>query len=128
MHTEHWRGRLPEARWAEARQAPDGTVFVRASCELAVHETRFCLALDDDTREFHERFARDPLLGPSVLALRGLRPRRKATVAHATLRAVCWQLIQASRALEIRRLALRSRGSRRRGSRRAGSRGAGRLR
>jgi 3-methyladenine DNA glycosylase/8-oxoguanine DNA glycosylase len=106
--TASWRSSLPEGRWAEAAQAYDGTVFVRASCERAVDEARFCLALDDDTRDFHRRFARDRLLGPSVRALRGLRPRRKATVTHATLRAVCGQLIQSSRALEIERAVLRA--------------------
>jgi 3-methyladenine DNA glycosylase/8-oxoguanine DNA glycosylase len=110
MRTEHWRARLPEGRWAEARQASDGTVLVRASCERAVEEARFCLALDDDTAEFHRRFSRDRLLGPSVLALRGLRPRRKSTVAHATLRAICGQLIQASRALAIERAVIRKAG------------------
>jgi 3-methyladenine DNA glycosylase/8-oxoguanine DNA glycosylase len=106
--TAFWRSSLPEGRWAEACQAFDGTVFVQASCERAVEEARFCLALDDDTGDFHRRFARDRLLGPSVRALRGLRPRRKATVTHATLRAVCGQLIQASRALEIERTVLRA--------------------
>jgi 3-methyladenine DNA glycosylase/8-oxoguanine DNA glycosylase len=66
------------------------------------------LALDDDTSEFHRRFARDPLLGPSTRALRGMRTRRKATVAHATVRAVCGQLIQASRALQIERAVIRA--------------------
>ena len=47
------------------------------------------LALDDDTSEFHRRFARDPLLGPTVQRLRGMRTRRKATVTHAAIRAVC---------------------------------------
>ena len=106
--TETCRLRLPGERWAKACQAYDGTVLVQASCERAVDEARFVLALDDDTSEFHRRFARDPLLGPSVRALRGLRPRRKATVAHAVLRAVCGQLIQASRALEIEREVLRA--------------------
>ena len=55
----------------------------------------------------HRRFARDPVLGPSVRALRGLRPRRTATVAHALLRAVCGQLIQSSRAREIERAVIR---------------------
>ena len=105
-----WRSRLPEGRWAEARQLSDGTVLVRASCERAVEEARFVLALDDDTSEFHRRFARDPLLGPAVLTLRGLRPRRKATVAHATLRAVCGQLIQSGRAREIERSVIRAAG------------------
>lgn len=108
--TETWRSRLPGGRWAEACQAYDGTVLVHASCDQAVEETRFVLALDDDTAEFHRRFARDRLLGPSVSTLRGLRPRRKATVAHAALRAICGQLIQASRALEIEREVIRAAG------------------
>jgi AraC family transcriptional regulator of adaptative response / DNA-3-methyladenine glycosylase II len=73
-----------------------------------VVETRFLLALDDDTTEFHRRFARDPLLGPSVRSLRGLRPTRTSTVAHATLRAICGQLIQSRRAREIERVVIRA--------------------
>jgi len=106
--SDSWKVRLPEDRWASALQPGDGTVLVRASCERAVEEARFVLALDDDTSDFHRCFARDPLLGPSVRILRGLRPRRKATVAHATLRAVCGQLIQSSRALEIERAVIRA--------------------
>lgn len=105
-----WKGRMPEGRWASAVQLQDGKVVVRASCERAIDEARFMLALDDDTSEFHRRFSRDPLLGPSTRALRGLRPRRKATVAHAVLRAICGQLIQAGRALEIERAVIRSSG------------------
>lgn len=103
----HWRGRLPGGRWAEATQSSDGSVLVRASDERAIEEARFVLGLDDDTSEFHRRFARDPLLGPSVRLLRGMRPRRRATVAHATLRGICGQLIQAGRAREIERTIVR---------------------
>jgi 3-methyladenine DNA glycosylase/8-oxoguanine DNA glycosylase len=103
-----WRGRLPEGRWARAEQLSDGSVVLEAPDERAVLEARFVLALDDDTREFHRRFARDPLLGASLQALRGLRPRRRATVAHALLRGICGQLIQASRALEIERAVVRA--------------------
>lgn len=103
-----WCATLPDERWAEARQLPDGALVVRASCERAIEKARFMLALDDDTTEFHRRFARDPLLGPSVRALRGLRPPRKATVAHATLGAVCGQLIQSSRARQIERAVIRA--------------------
>jgi 3-methyladenine DNA glycosylase/8-oxoguanine DNA glycosylase len=85
-------------------------VVVRASCERAVAEARFVLALDDDTSEFHRRFAHDPLLGPSVRRLRGMRPRRRATVTHAVIRAVCGQLIQASEALRIERTIIRAGG------------------
>jgi 3-methyladenine DNA glycosylase/8-oxoguanine DNA glycosylase len=96
-----WSARLSAGRWASARQRPDGAVVVRASCESAVDESRFLLALDDDTSDFHRRFADDPLLGPSVRALRGLRPTRTATVAQAVLRAVCGQLIQSRRARDL---------------------------
>lgn len=105
--TADWRAPLPEGRWAEARQLADGNVVVQASSEQALAEARFLLALDDDTSEFHRQFADDPLLGPSVRALRGLRPRRKATVTHAVLQAICGQLIQSSRAREIERAVLR---------------------
>jgi 3-methyladenine DNA glycosylase/8-oxoguanine DNA glycosylase len=106
--TPAWRALLPAARWASAQQLHDGCVVVRASCDRGVEEARFMLALDDDTSTFHRMFARDPLLGPSVRHLRGLRPRRKATVTHALMRAVCGQLIQASRALEIERSIIRA--------------------
>jgi DNA-3-methyladenine glycosylase II len=106
--SDAWKARLPEERWASALQLQDGRILVRASCERAIDEARFMLALDDDTSEFHRRFATDPLLGPSTRVLRGMRPRRKATVAHATLRAICGQLIQSSRALQIERAVIRS--------------------
>jgi 3-methyladenine DNA glycosylase/8-oxoguanine DNA glycosylase len=105
--TAAWQTRLPDGRWASAQQLHDGRVVVRASCDLAVAEARFMLALDDDTSEFHRRYARDPLIGPAVQRLRGMRTRRKATVTHAVVRAVSGQLIQASRALQIERRIIR---------------------
>jgi 3-methyladenine DNA glycosylase/8-oxoguanine DNA glycosylase len=99
---------LPEGRRAEATQLPGGDVVIRASSEHAVGEARFVLALDDDTTEFHRRFADDPLLGASARRLRGLRPRRRPTVAHAALRAVCGQLVQAGKALELERAVVRA--------------------
>jgi 3-methyladenine DNA glycosylase/8-oxoguanine DNA glycosylase len=103
-----WQGRLTSGRWARARQLPDGTVVVLASDERAIDDARFMLALDDDTSELHRRFAHDPLLGPSLHALRGLRPRRKATVTHAALTAICGQLIQSGRARQIERAVVRA--------------------
>lgn len=105
---EIWQARLPSERWASARQLHDGSVVVRASCEQAVAEARFMLALDDDTAEFHRRYARDPLIGPAAHRLRGMRTRRRATVTHAAIRAVAGQLIQASRALQIERAIVRA--------------------
>ena len=106
--TTAWQAKLPGGRWAAARQLHDGRVVIRASCEHAVGEARFMLALDDDTTEFHRIHARDPLIGPAVRLLRGMRPRRKATVTHAVVRGVCGQLIQASRALQIERAVIRT--------------------
>jgi len=106
--SEAWEAVLPGGAWADASQRPDGAVVVRASSEEALELARFMLALDDDTGEFHHRFAHDPLLGPTVGTLRGLRVPRKATVAHATVKAVCGQLIQSGRAREIERAILRA--------------------
>jgi 3-methyladenine DNA glycosylase/8-oxoguanine DNA glycosylase len=106
--TGTWQARLPAERWASALQLPDGRIVVRASCEQAVADARFMLALDDDTSEFHRLHARDPLIGPAVRRLRGMRTRRKATVTHAAIRAVSGQLIQASRALRIERAIIRA--------------------
>jgi DNA-3-methyladenine glycosylase II len=108
--TATWSARLPGARWASAQQLHDGRVVVRASCDHAIEEARFMLALDADTTEFHRLHARDPLIGPVVQRLRGMRPRRKATVTHAVIRAVSGQLIQASRALAIERAVIRAAG------------------
>ncbi len=106
--TDVWKAQLSSGRRVEACQLPDGSLFVRASCERSVDEAKFLLALDDDTSEFHHRFARDPLLGPSVCTFRGLRTTRTSTVAHAALRAICGQLIQSRRAREIERVAIRA--------------------
>jgi 3-methyladenine DNA glycosylase/8-oxoguanine DNA glycosylase len=108
--TTTWSARLPGARWTSAQQLVDGRIVIRASCDLAVEETRFMLALDDDTTEFHRLHARDPLIGPTVQRLRGMRPRRKATVTHAVIRAISGQLIQASKALAIERAIIRAGG------------------
>jgi 3-methyladenine DNA glycosylase/8-oxoguanine DNA glycosylase len=106
--TVTWSARLTEQRWAAAHQLPDGRIVIRASCEHAVGEARFVLALDHDTSEFHRLHARDPLIGPTIQRLRGMRTRRKATVTHAAIRAVSGQLIQARRALAIERAIIRT--------------------
>jgi 3-methyladenine DNA glycosylase/8-oxoguanine DNA glycosylase len=106
--TGEWRAALPGGGWAQARQGPDGTLTIRASSDEGVDAARFMLALDDDTSEFHRRFGRDRVLGPSVRSLRGLRPTRKATVTHSVVRAVCGQLIQSSKARELERAVVRA--------------------
>lgn len=110
-----WRGALTRpdggGSTATAWQRPDGRVVVRAEDGEGLERARFMLALHDDTAEFHRRFARDPLLGATARALVGYRPLRLATVTHATLRAVCGQLIESGRAAAIERSILRRLGS-----------------
>jgi 3-methyladenine DNA glycosylase/8-oxoguanine DNA glycosylase len=84
-----------------ATQQNDGRIAVRADSDAGIEHVRFALGLDDDHSELLRRFARDPLIGEGTQRLRGLRPLRTATVAHALLRAVAGQLIQARRARQI---------------------------
>jgi 3-methyladenine DNA glycosylase/8-oxoguanine DNA glycosylase len=102
-----WTAPLPGGRRVVAWQVADGRVHVRSSDEEGLERARFMLALDDDTSEFHRRFARDPLLGPSARALTGYRPLRRGTVTHAVLRGFCGQLIESRRAAAIERAVLR---------------------
>jgi 3-methyladenine DNA glycosylase/8-oxoguanine DNA glycosylase len=93
---------------ARAWQRPDGLVCLRAASEEGIERLRFVLGVDDDHSEFLRRFGDDPLLGHAMRQLRGLRPMRTATVAHALLRAVAGQLITASRARAIERSVVRA--------------------
>ena len=103
-----WCGALPGGLEARAWQHPDGRVVVHAPDEPSLATARFMLALDDDTSEFHARFARDPLIGPSARALVGYRPLRLATVTHAVVRALCGQLVEARRARATERAIARA--------------------
>jgi AraC family transcriptional regulator, regulatory protein of adaptative response / DNA-3-methyladenine glycosylase II len=91
-----------------ATQRLDGTLLVRAESDAGVDHVRFALGLDDDHTELLRRFGCDPLIGEATRRLRGLRPLRTATVAHALLRAVSGQLIQARRARQIEAGVIRS--------------------
>jgi 3-methyladenine DNA glycosylase/8-oxoguanine DNA glycosylase len=102
-----WRAPLPDGEEAVAWQLRDGRVVVRASSERAVERARFMLAVDDDHSGIHDRFGRDPLLGPSLRGLAGYRPLRRATVAHALLRAACGQLVSSMQAQATERAILR---------------------
>jgi 3-methyladenine DNA glycosylase/8-oxoguanine DNA glycosylase len=99
---------LPRGGNGIAWQRYDGAVVVRAPDEAGIALMRFQLAVDDDTTEFVRRFRRDPLLGPSIRELTGLRPVRLPTVAQAVLRAICGQLIDARRARAIERAVIRT--------------------
>jgi 3-methyladenine DNA glycosylase/8-oxoguanine DNA glycosylase len=99
---------LPGGRRGVAWQRRDGALELRAPDEEALALLRFVLAADADTTEFGRRFRSDPLLGPSLRQLHGLRPLRLPTVARAVLHAFCGQLIQASAAMALERRIMRA--------------------
>lgn len=91
-----------------AQTAPDRVLFgawgpSRASATHAIGRMRFALGVDDDLREFHNRYRRDPLIGRAVRARPWLRPRRRPEPFEALAWAVCAQLIDAPRAAQIQR-------------------------
>ena len=93
-----------EGGLVHAWQLPSGAIVVRAESEAAVEQLRFVLAVDDDHSEFLRRFADDPLLGETIRELRGLRPAASSDGRRrASLRALCGQLIQSSRARDLER-------------------------
>jgi 3-methyladenine DNA glycosylase/8-oxoguanine DNA glycosylase len=103
-----WSSPLPDGGDAVAWQDASGAVTVRAPDDDGVERARFMLALDDDTTPFERAFADDRLLGASIRAFRGMRPLRRATVAHAALRAVCGQLVTSAQARAMERSITRS--------------------
>jgi 3-methyladenine DNA glycosylase/8-oxoguanine DNA glycosylase len=94
-----------------AAQRRDGSLRLRAESPAGLERLRFVLALDDDHSEFLRLFANDELVGQATRYLRGLRPLRTATVAHALLRAIVGQLITMQEARSIERRVIRVAGT-----------------
>jgi len=74
-----------------------------ADAEHAIGRMRFALAVDDDLRDFYERFRDDPLIGASVRRTPWLRIARRPVAFEAFAWAVCEQLIDFPRAAAIQR-------------------------
>jgi 3-methyladenine DNA glycosylase/8-oxoguanine DNA glycosylase len=75
----------------------------RTELATAVERVRFALGVDEDMSAFHQRFRRDPMVGPIIRRLPDFRPRRRPWPWEALAQAVCGQLIEASRAAVIER-------------------------
>jgi 3-methyladenine DNA glycosylase/8-oxoguanine DNA glycosylase len=75
----------------------------RARLEVAVARMRFAIGVDEDLSEFHQRFKRDPLIGPAISKRPWHRPRRRPWPWEALAWAVTGQLIEAVRAAAIQR-------------------------
>ncbi len=79
----------------------------RDVCEAAIERMRFALGVDDDLSGFYERYRFDPLIGRSVRRTPHLRVTRRPNPFEALAWAVCEQLIEYSRAVEIERRIVR---------------------
>jgi 3-methyladenine DNA glycosylase/8-oxoguanine DNA glycosylase len=96
-----------------AQTSADAVLFgaaapTRAAAEYGIARMRAALGVDQDLQPFHERFRRDPLIGPAVRADPGLRLAARPDPFEALTWAVCEQLIEYERAAAIqRRLAAR---------------------
>jgi 3-methyladenine DNA glycosylase/8-oxoguanine DNA glycosylase len=75
----------------------------RDTATEAIDRMRFALGVDDDLRAFHDRFRRDPLIGPSVRRRPWLRVVRRPDPFEALAWAITEQLIDFPRAVEIQR-------------------------
>jgi DNA-3-methyladenine glycosylase II len=75
----------------------------RAELATAIERLRFALGVDEDMSAFHQRFRRDPLVGPVIRRRPDFRPHRRPWPWEALAQAVCGQLIEASRAAVIER-------------------------
>jgi 3-methyladenine DNA glycosylase/8-oxoguanine DNA glycosylase len=95
-----------------AQTAPRSVLFGawaarREDAERAIARMRFALAVDDDLREFYERFRDDPLIGASLRRTPWLRIARRPVAFEALAWAVCEQLIDFPRAAAIERRIVR---------------------
>jgi DNA-3-methyladenine glycosylase II len=75
----------------------------REACRHGIERMHFALGLDQDLSEFHAAFKRDRLLGPVIRHSPWLRPRRRPEPFEALAWAICEQLIDGERAVEIQR-------------------------
>ncbi len=75
----------------------------RTQLALAIERMRFALGVDEDMREFHRAFRRDPLVGPLMRRLPRFRPLRRPWPWEALCSAVVKQLIESDRAARIER-------------------------
>ena len=95
-----------------AQPAPELVVFgARAErrdlAEEAIARMRFATGVDDDLRPFHDAFRADPLIGASVRARPHLRVPRRPDPFEVLCWAVCEQLIEYRRAVQIERAIVR---------------------
>ncbi len=109
----------PEGSPCEVRAwVSGGAVRMRSTAEsrevarCGIERMHFALGVDQDLADFHRAFRRDPLLGPVIRRRPWLRPRRRPEPFEALAWAICEQLIEGSRAVEIEKELVRRHGRR----------------
>lgn len=91
-----------------AQPSPHRVVFGARSTDReaaaeGLRRMRRATGVDVDLRAFHDRYRDDPLIGASVRSRPHLRPNGRAEPFEALAWAVCEQLIEYARAVEIER-------------------------
>jgi DNA-3-methyladenine glycosylase II len=93
---------------AVVQTAPRRVLFAarasdRAAAETAIARMRWATGVDEDLREFYERFAGDPVIGKAVRSRPHLRIHRRQDPWEALAWSITEQLIELERALVIQR-------------------------
>lgn len=93
---------------AAVQPAPDRVIVAaraetREAAEEGVRRMRFAMGVDDDLREFHERFRHDRYIGAALQRRPHLRIRRRPDPFEALYAAITEQLIEYQRAVQIQR-------------------------
>ena len=93
---------------AVIQPAPGRVIFgARAASEpdamWGIRRMRFATGVDDDLRPFYDAFRDDPVIGRAVRSAPHVRLRRTPVPWEALLAAVCEQLIEIERAIQIQR-------------------------
>jgi len=102
---------------AVAQTAPERVLFAarsesRPAAQAAIARMRWATGVDEDLREFRDRFAGDPVIGKAVRSRPHVRIHRRPAPWEALAWAITEQLIELQRALEIQRRLVRRLGRR----------------
>jgi 3-methyladenine DNA glycosylase/8-oxoguanine DNA glycosylase len=102
---------------AVAQAAPQRVLFAarsesRPAAQAAIARMRWATGVDEDLREFRDRFAGDPVIGKAVRSRPHVRIHRRPEPWEALAWAITEQLIELQRALEIQRRLVRRLGRR----------------
>ncbi len=112
LHVDGERVVVRTAQPSASRVLFEARAARRDAAEEGIARMRFALGVDEDLREFHERYRFDPLIGRAVRSDPWLRVRRRPVAFEALAWAITEQLIEFVRAAAIQRRIVRALGRR----------------